>query len=191
MKKIIKFVCIGLFAFISCVTLASCEALGLNSDVAVTTESNVKPENRGEAVEIPLSQLPASVRSKFEGSTDKVVVVPDRSILIDPTKAVGQGSSFGDVVRTVGGVAFEAAKAFIPGLAVWEGVLSVFSQRKRDHYKDAIKSLVPYDGAVDLTGTVTSLAKAIGGAHSDADTKAVWNEEKVAVKGSSPTPING
>ena len=68
--------------------------------------------------------------------------------------------------------------AFLPGLAAWEGVLTLFSQRKRKHYVKAAKALVPTDKNMDLGGMLGSLAAAIGASHSSEGTAILHAEEE-------------
>ena len=71
-------------------------------------------------------------------------------------------------------------KGFLPSLGLWEGVVTMFSPRKRKHYGKAIKSLVPTDKNMDFGGAVSSVAAAIGVSHSSTKTKEQFDKEESA-----------
>ena len=73
---------------------------------------------------------------------------------------------------------FGIAKAFIPGLAAWEGMVTLFSKRKRKHYGKALKAIVPTDKNMDFGGAVGSLASALGMSHSSETSQAAFDEEE-------------
>ena len=73
--------------------------------------------------------------------------------------------------------AFGVGKMFFPALAVWEGGLAMVSRRKRRHYVDAVKAIIPSDGKVSLKDAALSMMRATGGAHSSTDTKEVFEKK--------------
>jgi len=75
--------------------------------------------------------------------------------------------------------ALALATGFIPGLAAWEGVLTLFSQRKRKHYVKAVKAILPTDKNVDLGGMVGSIASALGASHSTENSKAAFEDDEL------------
>jgi len=84
----------------------------------------------------------------------------------------------GDDVGGAIDAGFGIAKAFIPGLAAWEGMVTLFSKRKRKHYGKALKSIIPMDKNMDIGGAVGSLASAIGMSHSSDTSKTAFEEEE-------------
>jgi hypothetical protein len=184
MKKFLTYLLCFLVLMVPMTTLTSCDLLR-GSDAVVTTADNVKPG--AEAAKIPTEQIPGKVKEAFK---DKPVVIAHAGDVIDPTKtvAIADPTSQGSL-GTVFDLALQVGKTFIPGLAAWEGVLTILSQRKRDHYSDAVKSIIPTTGSMDIGAAISSLGKGLGVAHSDADTKAVWDETKVAVEPTKDTTI--
>ena len=74
---------------------------------------------------------------------------------------------------------FGIASTFLPGLAAWEGIVTLFSQRKRKHYIKAAKALVPHkgDATVDVAGTVKAIGSALGLSHSSDASKAAADDD--------------
>jgi len=89
----------------------------------------------------------------------------------------GDISSFGGLVDTLWGL----VKGFIPSLAAWEGVGSVFSPRKRQHYSNMVMAVVPLNKNVEFGEAVKSLGSGLGLSHSSEATR-VTNDEEVASK---------
>lgn len=73
---------------------------------------------------------------------------------------------------------FDIGKLFFPSLALWEGGLALVSRRKRRHYYDVLKNIVPANGKVELIPAATSFVRALGLAHSSIGTKEVFELEK-------------
>ena len=73
---------------------------------------------------------------------------------------------------------FGIAKTLIPALAGWEGMVTLFSKRKRKHYGKALKSIIPTDKNMDIGGAVGSLASALGMSHSSTTSEAAFDEEE-------------
>ena len=73
-------------------------------------------------------------------------------------------------------------KIFIPALGAWEGVLCLLFKRKRQHYGNVVKAVLPLDGKVSIGEAVASLGKAMGGVHSSPDTKEVFAGEVADAK---------
>lgn len=176
MKKFLVYFLCFLVLVAPALTLHSCSLLQ-GSDAVLTTEDNVKPG--AESAKIPTDQLPGKAKEAFK---DRPVVIAHAGDVIDTSKTVPIADPTAPgALGTVFDIALQVGKTFIPGLAAWEGVLTILSQRKRDHYADALKSLLPTDGSLDVGASLSSVGKALGVRHSDADTKAVWNETKIAV----------
>ncbi len=70
-------------------------------------------------------------------------------------------------------------KGFLPSLAAWEGVGSVFSPRKRQHYSNMVMAVVPLNKNVEFGEAVKSLGSGLGLSHSSDATKAA-NDKEVA-----------
>tara|TARA_Y100000385_G_scaffold188173_1_gene194539 strand:- start:2373 stop:2927 length:555 start_codon:yes stop_codon:yes gene_type:complete len=160
--------------------IVSCASLGefFGEGTVFTTADQL--EEGEEAPIVPLDQLPDSVKDKLpEGTT---VVMANKDQLKDDAAYIPAGGELdGDSIGGMIDAGFGIASAFIPGLAAWEGIVSVFSQRKRKHYVKAAKAIIPSDKNVDFGSAVGSIASALGMAHSsDASAKAHATEEKKA-----------
>lgn len=177
----------NLFLSIAAVVLASmmfasCAALEsfFGEGTVVTTLDQV--QEGAEVATIPLEQLPESIREKFPNQ--KELVVADTTQLKEGAQYVQLGGEL-----TEGGfegllsTGMEIGKAFIPGLAAWEGVLTLFSRRKRKHWVKVAKATVPHKGdtTINLGGALTSMGAALGISHSsEASAQAVEEEEAAA-----------
>lgn len=154
----------------------SCQALeSLFGEGTVLTTADQVLEG-GETAVIPTDQLPDSITSQFPEGT--VFVVADEESLIDdavfvPVDGELNEGTFDAVVKTALGI----AGTFFPGLAAWEGVLTLFSKRKRKHYLKAAKALVPTDKKIDLGGAARSLAAGLGASHTSENTAILSDEE--------------
>lgn len=141
-----------------------------------------------EAVAIPIGALPDDVRAKLpEELRDLDVVVIGKEGLIDPdsphlpiTGDVDEWlteGAFSGVFSTV----FGALKAFFPSLAAWELILAMFFARKRKHWVNAVRNLVPWangdSGDVSAIEALKDAAKAVGAAHSSVTTEEVFEAE--------------
>ena len=87
----------------------------------------------------------------------------------------GEATSFGGIIDTLWGM----LSAFVPSLAAWEGIGSVFSPRKRKHYSNMVMAVVPLNKNMEFGDAVKSLGSGLGIAHSSDATKAV-NADAVA-----------
>ena len=156
--------------------LMSCAALeSVFGEGTVFTTADQVVEG-GEAAVIPWEQLPAAIKDQIPEGTSLVMTSKDQ--LLEGATYVPAGGDLDEggwdgifnTLMAVGGT-------FVPGLAAWEGVLTLFSQRKRKHYVKAAKALVPTDKNVDIGGTFKALASAIGASHSSEGTAALSAEE--------------
>jgi hypothetical protein len=93
-----------------------------------------------------------------------------------PVGGIGEGDS-GGVIDAL----FALGSTFVPGLAAWEGVLTLISRRKRQNYAKAIKALAPTDRNVDLGGAVAGIAAALGATHTSEASKLAAEEEEEMV----------
>jgi hypothetical protein len=133
-------------------------------------------EEGQEGAIIPFDQLPDSVKAKIPEGTSLVMATKDQ--LKADAAYVATGPMDGDDVGGAIDAGFGIAKAFIPGLAAWEGMVTLFSKRKRKHYGKALKSIIPTDKNMDIGGAVGSLAAAIGMSHSTDTSKTAFEEEE-------------
>ena len=158
------------------VGLGSCAALeDFFGEGTVFTTSDQLVEGQEGAI-IPFDQLPAAVKAKIPEGTSLVMATKDQ--LKADAAYVATGPMDGDDMGGMIDAGFGIAKAFIPGLAAWEGMVTLFSKRKRKHYGKALKSLVPTDKNMDLGGAVGSLASALGMSHSSDSSQAAFDEEE-------------
>jgi hypothetical protein len=156
--------------------LGSCAALeNFFGEGTVFTTADQLEEGQEGAI-IPFDQLPAAVKAKIPEGTSLVMATKDQ--LKADAAYVAAGPMTGEDAGGAIDAAFGIAKAFIPGLAAWEGIITLFSQRKRKHYGKAIKALVPTDKNMDIGGAVGSLTAALGMSHSSATSQAAFDEEE-------------
>lgn len=152
-------------------TLNSCALLDqsplIQPGQVVTTSDNIKPDFEGDLLIYPREQLPVELQSTFTGD----LVVAPKDVLKDESKfwisLVPSDYSNADTQSAAMWGVFDILKVFIPGLAGVEAILTIFSPRKRLHYAAAVKSIVPYNGNMDISGALVSVAKAMGLAHTD------------------------
>lgn len=178
-----------LVAAVAGVMLAGCSAVqGFFGDDTVVATAPEYVLEEGEAVEIPLEALPEDIREKLpEELRDLEVVVVGKEGLIGPdaphvplTGNVDEWlteGAFSGVFATV----FGALKAFFPSLAAWEFILAMFFARKRKHWLNALKNLIPWangdSGEVAAVEAAKDAAKAIGAVHSSPTTEEVFDAE--------------
>jgi len=156
--------------------LGSCAALeGFFGEGTVFTTADQLEEGQEGAI-IPFDQLPDSVKAKIPEGTSLVMATKDQ--LKADAAYVATGPMDGDDMGGMIDAGFGIAKAFIPGLAAWEGMVTLFSKRKRKHYGKALKSIIPTDKNMDIGGAVGSLAAAIGMSHSTENSKMAFEEDE-------------
>lgn len=142
---------------------------GLN---LTTSEYLVDPPGlaSSDIIIIPKEVFPAEVKDSDKFKDKEIVIAPDSLVKAGAPKIDfvlrdnegGIAMWFLDMGSLVAGV----AATFIPQLAILEAIFVAMSRRKRQHYADAIKSAVPYDGNVDLKNALVSMLKALGLKHS-------------------------
>jgi len=166
-----------LFTAVLGVGLGSCAALEtfFGEGTVFTTADQV--EEGGEAAVIPFDQLPDAIKAQIPEGTS--LVMTSKDALKEGASYIPAGGEldeggFDGLVST----AIAVGTAFLPGLAAWEGALTLFSKRKRKHYLKAVKSIVPTDKNMDLGGMLGSLAAAIGASHSSTTSEAAFDEEE-------------
>lgn len=157
----------------------SCKLISdlFGEDTIVTTPSQLV--EGAEMEPLPLETLPASVVGELPDGTQ--LVLADREDLIEEGAYVPFSPGEGDVPGILDAL-IGVGSAFIPGIAAWEGVLTLISRRKRKNYAKAIRAMVPTDSNVDIAGTIHGVAAAIGVSHtSEASEMAVMEEEEELV----------
>jgi hypothetical protein len=159
------------------VGFSSCAALeGFFGEGTVFTTADQLEEGQEGAV-IPFDQLPDSVKAKIPEGTSLVMATKDQ-LKADAAYVPAGGTLDGDAMGGMIDAGFGIAKTFIPALAGWEGMVTLFSKRKRKHYGKALKAIVPTDKNMDLGGAVGSLASALGMSHSSDTSKTAFEEEE-------------
>jgi len=162
---------VSLFAFTSCAALE-----GLFGEGAVVTTADQLAEGE-EAPVIPWQQLPEELKAKIPEGTE--VVMANKDQLVEDAAYLPLGGELdGDSIGGIIDAGFGIASTFIPGLAAWEGVVTLFSQRKRQNYAKAIKAAVPTDKNIDLAGAVAGIGAALGIAHTSDASKEAAKEVK-------------
>ena len=159
------------------VGFSSCAALeGFFGEGTVFTTADQLEEGQEGAV-IPFDQLPDSVKAKIPEGTSLVMATKDQ-LKADAAYVPAGGALDGDAMGGMIDAGFGIAKTFIPALAGWEGMVTLFSKRKRKHYGKALKAIVPTDKNMDFGGAVGSLASALGMSHSSTTSQTAFEEEE-------------
>jgi hypothetical protein len=164
-----------LFTAILGTGLMSCAALeGFFGEGTVFTTADQLVEGQEGAI-IPYDQLPDAVKSKIPEGTSLVMANKDQ-LMVDAAYIPVGGDIDGDAMGGMIDAGFGIAKTFIPALAGWEGMVTLFSKRK--HYGKALKAIVPTDKNMDFGGAVGSLASALGMSHSTENSKMAFEEDE-------------
>jgi len=158
------------------VGLISCTALEsvFGEDTVLTTADQLEEGETGTV--IPWSQLPDGVKDKIPEGTSLVMATKEQLVTdaaYVPVGGIEDGEDMGGAIDAVFGI----ASTFIPGLAAWEGMVTLFSKRKRKHYVRAAKALIPTDKNMDLGGAVGSLASALGISHSSENSGQAFDDD--------------
>ena len=156
--------------------LMSCTVLEnfFGEDTVFTTADQLEEGQEGSI--IPFDQLPDSVKAKIPEGTSLVMANKDQ-LKVDAAYVPAGGDLDGDAVGGMIDAGFGIAKTFIPSLAAWEGVVTLFSKRKRKHYVRAAKAIIPTDKNMDLGGAVGSLASALGMKHSSENSEQTFDDD--------------
>ena len=146
--------------------LVGCEGTPLDG-MSVTTLDHIVNQGSANIFVVPDSLVPEEIRA-----LGKIyVLAPDEEILPNSPKVDLTPEDTGSWITNALGIVAGVASAWFPKLAALEALFVVLSRRKRDHYKEAVLSALPYDGAVDLKGAAVSIGRALGLAHSSQATK--------------------
>jgi len=158
------------------VGLGSCTALGdiFGEDTVLTTADQLEEGQVG--VLVPFDQLPESVREQIPEGTALVMATKDQLVAnaaYVPVGGISDGEDMGGVIDAIFGI----ASTFLPALAAWEGVVTLFSRRKRTHYVKAIRAILPTDKTVDLGAAIGSVASALGISHSSENSSTAFEDD--------------
>tara|TARA_R100000963_G_C4602527_1_gene75719 strand:- start:79 stop:639 length:561 start_codon:yes stop_codon:yes gene_type:complete len=177
MKNIIITLSLTLFMGVGLMSCAAMEGIFGEGTVFTTSDQLVEGQ---EGTVVPFDMLPESVKSKVPEGTS--VVMANKDQLKDGAAFIPTGGELdGDSIGGMVDAGFGIASAFIPGLAAWEGVVTLFSKRKRKHYGNMVKAIIPTDKNMDFGGALKALGSGLGIAHSSEATKAVHDEEQATV----------
>ena len=175
MNRITRNLTVGILALFLLLSTASCALFqSAFEGKVVTSADNVAPG----AVSVPadLDLIKSKDFDKVRESGKQPVIV-NKEDVVDSTKAVPLDSVDGNTLGTILNVGLGIANQIWPGVAALEGIGLLLSQRKREHYVAAVKSLAPTDGTVDVKETILSVGKALGLAHSNGAAKEAWEKE--------------
>jgi hypothetical protein len=146
-------------------------------------------------VTVKVADLPEDILAKIpEELQDEELVVVDKDLLSDDVPFVpilagrAEWEAAMDDPNVTAGF-FDAIMAILlslfPALAAWEGMLILLFRRKRDHWINFVKKVLPWAnkdaGDVNLGSAFLDVLKAVGGLHSSEATEAVFEEEKLEV----------
>jgi len=150
----------------ACVSNDSLDGLNMTtSDYLVDPPGLASPD----VTVIPKQAFPPEVAEseKFKGK--EIVIAPDSLVKAGAPKIDfvikeeegGLALWFLEVGSFLAGV----GATFIPQLALLEALLVMLSRRKRQHYADAARAILPSNGSVDLKDALISVLKALGVRH--------------------------
>ena len=192
MKK--KLLTVALATLLSAVVITSCATLGkaFSGEDIVATTSEFVVDGAG-TVSVKVSDLPEDIIKDLpEELKDSEIVVVDKSALIgDDVPFVPIMASYDSWMEAMedpqvsGGIydtMMTTLIAFFPSLAAWEGLLALLFRRKREHWVEVLKSVIPWGnqdkGDVNVADAVSSVAKAVGALHSSEASEAAFEAEK-------------
>jgi hypothetical protein len=166
-----------LFTVFIGVGLGSCAALEsfFGEGTVFTTQDQLQEGEEGAI--IPWDQLPDALKDKIPEGTALVMANKDQ-LVADAAYIPAGGELDGNALGGIIDAGFGIASTFLPGLAAWEGIVTMFSRRKRKHYVKAVKAALPMDKNVDLGGAVGSVAAALGWSHSSENSAAAFEEDE-------------
>jgi hypothetical protein len=150
----------------ACVSNDSLDGLNMTtSDYLIDPPGLASPD----VTVIPKQAFPPEVAEseKFKGK--EIVIAPDSLVKAGAPKIDfvikeeegGLALWFLEVGSFLAGV----GATFIPQLALLEALLAMLSRRKRQHYADAARAILPSNGSVDLKDALVSVLKALGVRH--------------------------
>lgn len=154
------------FVVPACVSNDSLDGLNMTtSDFLIDPPGLASPD----VTVIPKQAFPPEVAEseKFKGK--EIVIAPDSMVKAGAPKIDfvikeeegGLALWFLEVGSFLAGV----GATFLPQLAILEALLTMLSRRKRQHYADAARAILPSNGSVDLKDALISVLKALGLKH--------------------------
>ena len=154
------------FVVPACVSNDSLDGLNMTtSDFLIDPPGLASPD----VTVIPKQAFPPEVAEseKFKGK--EIVIAPDSLVKAGAPKIDfvikeeegGIALWFLEVGSFLAGV----GATFLPQLAILEALLAMLSRRKRQHYADAARAILPSNGSVDLKDALISVLKALGLKH--------------------------
>lgn len=154
------------FVVPACVSNDSLDGLNMTtSDYLIDPPGLASPD----VTIIPKQAFPPEVAEseKFKGK--EIVIAPDSLVKAGAPKIDfvikeeegGIALWFLEVGSFLAGV----GATFLPQLAILEALLTMLSRRKRQHYADAARAILPSNGSVDLKDALISVLKALGLKH--------------------------
>ena len=177
MKKLIAGMVVVALFFTSCGVLQ--DILGENQ--VLTTSSKVLKGHGDKATVIKTENLPAKAREffnkKFPGET---IVMVDAEYVEEGAPRVPITQEGSSMWESVFSLAMKLGGQAFPPLLALEGIGLAFFKRKRNHYGNALKALVPANGKIEVMPALASIGSALGMAHSSKATKDTFEEEKKA-----------
>jgi len=164
MKKL--FLASLFFVVPACVSNDALDGLNMTtSDYLIDPPGLASPD----VTVIPKQAFPPEVAEseKFKGK--EIVIAPDSMVKAGEPKIDfvikeeegGLALWFLEVGSFLAGV----GATFLPQLAILEALLTMLSRRKRQHYADAARAILPSNGSVDLKDALISVLKALGLKH--------------------------
>ena len=162
--------------------LASCSVFDWvsNKDLVVTTLDQVREDSRGDLAILPTEKIPEKYRESWKD--DVVVVAPEDSLKPDASfvpLSTEEGDWNSGTIGTLLAAAAKAGSTFFPPLAGLEALLLLLFRRKREHYKNAAKSILPMNGSVELREGIKSVGRALGMVHSSESSKEAFEDDKL------------
>ena len=160
---------------------SSCSVMDWVNDqnMVLTTIDQVQDDKKDEALILPMDKIPQKYRETWKDEV--VVLVPEDSLKANssfvPVSTDEDDWGSGEVLTAAQSL-LKVGSTFFPWLAGFEGLLLLLFRRKRQHYANALKSLVPTGEGINLKEGLKSVGKALGMVHSSDATKEVFEDEE-------------
>jgi hypothetical protein len=165
MKNFILFLLLAVIPA-ACISNDALDGLNLTtSDYLIEPPGLASPD----VIVIPKKSFPPEIADseKFKGK--EIVIAPDNLVKAGAPKIdFVLNEDEGGItlwLLEIGAFLAGVASSFIPQLAILEALLTMLSRRKRQHYADAARAILPTNGSVDLKDAMVSVLKALGLKH--------------------------
>jgi len=163
-----------MFAFLALALLVTPACQSLEGLSVATTDCLINPEDisSDKVLVIPSENLPTEIAESEKLQGKSIIIAPTDILKVDCVKITIPSPTtdlWGWILSTLAATA-GIVSIWIPKLALLEGLFTLLSRRKRQHYASAAKAIVPYDGNVDMRGAISSLGKALGILHTNTST---------------------